>query len=471
MKPDFRVAKLLPPPLDFPHMPPEKPALFWQAAVRSLARRVNFGWWLESWTGVVLATALVGAVAVLFLRWMPLFELAWAWYALGGVAFLGAFVSWYLVRGRFEGVQASRIRLEDALGLKTRLSAAEAGVGEWPSPPLSIAWPVQWRWQRPLTVFGISAMVLLLAAWVPVTQREAPKKRLVQEPTAVKEVKQWLDNIREEKAVEEKSVEEVEKKIAELLQRPAENWYEHGSLEAAGNLKDQTAEMLRELSQNLADAERAASALQAAGDALPQEAKESIARELASAAQAMRTGGLKPNEQLLQQLQQMAAANGLGNLSKAQLENLAEQLQKNAKALQDALKNSPELKLTECQGPGNGKGQGPGQGNKPGEGEGEGEPGRGGITRGPGTAPLSLKGEETNLDTKKAEALTSQLDPSRMAPGDVLTVTDGQHQVDKNAYQGPKAGGAISNSGDGGAAVWQNSLLPGEREALKRYFK
>jgi len=29
----------------------------------------------------------------------------------------------------------------------------------------------------------------------------------------------------------------------------------------------------------------------------------------------------------------------------------------------------------------------------------------------------------------------------------------------------------VQHSGDGGAAVWQNSLLPTERETLKRFFK
>jgi hypothetical protein len=186
-----------------------------------------------------------------------------------------------------------------------------------------------------------------------------------------------------------------------------------------------------------------------------------VSKELASAAQALRSGGIKPSEQLLKQLQQAMGQcqDGQCNLSKEQLDALAKQLQANAKALAEALKNSPELKLSECMG----------NCLKPGE-EGDG-PGRGGITRGPGTAPLSFSQDETNLDTKKAEALNSQLDVRRMAPGDVLGVSEGRHDVDKNAYTGPKEGGTIQDAGDGGAAVWQNSLLPSEREALKRYFK
>jgi hypothetical protein len=439
-------------------MSPEKNAHFWKSATRSLARRVNLGWWLERWMGWVLASALVGAVAVLFVRWMPVVELRWVWASVGGVAVLGAVLAWLGVRHKLESVTAARVRLEDALGLKTRLSAADAGVGPWPKPMPSMHAPVRWQWQRPLGVLAISALMLSLAAWVPITQRAVAKQRVIEKPSAVKDVEQWLENLKEEQAAEEKSLEEVEKKISDLLKRPSENWYEHGSLEAADNLKDQTAEMLRQLADNLADAERAASALKAAGDAMPQEARDAVSQELASAAQALRTGGIKPGEQLLKQLQQAMGQcqGGQCNLSKEQLDALAKQLQANAKALAEALKNSPELKLSECMG------------NCLGEGE---KPGRGGISRGPGTAPLSFNQNETNLDTKKAEALTSQLDLQRLAPGDVLGVSDGKHDVDQNGYTGPRDGGAIQNTGDGGAAVWQNSLLPSEREALKRYFK
>jgi hypothetical protein len=445
-------------------MSQEKNARFWQSATRSLARRVNLGWWMEHWLGWVLAAGLLGAVAVLVVRWMQPVELRWVWIAVGALMLVGAGVAGRHVSRRFENVAAARVRLEDALRLKTRLTAAEAGVGEWPQVPLEpIASPVRWQWQRPLGVLGISALMLGLAAWVPITPRAQAKQRVIEKPSAVKEVEQWVENLKQEQAAEEKSLDEVEKKIEDMLKRPAENWYEHGSLEAADNLKDQTAEMLRQLADNLADAERAASALKAAGDAMPQEAREAVANELSKALQGLRTGGIKPNEQLLKQLQQAMGQcqGGQCNLSKEQLEQLQKQMQANAKALAEALKNSPTLKLKECLGKCLGEG----------EGDGKEGPGRGGINRGPGTAPLTLSREETNLDTKKTEALTSKLDVSRLAPGDVLGVADGAHDVDKNGYTGSQQGGALQNSGDGGAAVWQNSLLPTEREALKRYFK
>ncbi|HSJ03459.1 MAG TPA: hypothetical protein VK956_13445 [Verrucomicrobium sp.] len=439
-------------------MAPEKSARYWQSATRRLARFVNLGWWLENWLTWIMAAALTGAVSVLLVRWLWASQLSWVWIGLSSVVLLGGAVAWFRVRGRFESEDVARVRLEDALGLKARLTAAAAGVGDWPARPDQMARTVLWRWQRPAIMLGLAVAMLALAVWMPMQSRAEAKKRVIEKPSAVKEVEQWVENLRKEQAVEEESLKEVEKKVAELLQRPSENWYEHGSLEAAGNLKEQTSEMLRELSENLSDAERAASALQAAGDAFPQEAKDAVGGELASAAQGLKTGGIKPNEQLLKQLQQMAGAQGMGQLTKEQLEQLAKQLQQNAQALQEALANSPELKLTECRGC------------KPGEGDKEG-PGKGGIDRGPGTAALTFKQDETNLDTKKAESLASQIDISRLAPGDVMGVQNAQHEVDKNSYSGPRQSGGIQNAGDGGAAVWQNSLLPGEREALKRYFK
>ena len=71
----------------------------------------------------------------------------------------------------------------------------------------------------------------------------------------------------------------------------------------------------------------------------------------------------------------------------------------------------------------------------------------------------------------KIETLKNPLNLSRLATGDALSVTNGAAKIDPKAYQGPQQGGATSAPGDGGAAVWQKSLIPAERETLKRFFK
>lgn len=446
---------------------------FWKAAARKLARRVNLGWWSERWMTWVMSAGLLGAVALLLARWRPVVDLHWVWGAVGAVLLAGGIAAWFAMRRRYESPDAARVRLEDALGLNARLSAAEAGVGAWPEPVEEIDWPVRWRWQRPLTVIALAAAMLALAAFIPISPASKDGKHTIEKPSSVKDVEQWVEQLRKEKAADEKSLEDLEKKINDLLQRPSENWYEHGSLEAADNLKEQTEGELRQLADNMADAERAASALQAMGENASPDVKKALGDGLATAARDLASGGIKPNDELQKQLNDVTSA--LDKMSPDQLKNLAKQLRENNSALQKAMQESKGLDTSKIPIAKNGKGKGDKKGEGEGDGDdgpdGDGKPGRGGANRGRGDAPMAFKEDATDLNTKKTEKLPSQIDLNRIAPGDTLAVTDGKHDVDKNAYKGPTQGGTIQNTGDGGSAVWQNSLVPTEREALKKYFK
>ena len=95
-------------------------------------------------------------------------------------------------------------------------------------------------------------------------------------------------------------------------------------------------------------------------------------------------------------------------------------------------------------------------------------PGRGGITRGPGEAPISL-GEPQHLGTQNFEAVQNP-DLSRAAPGDLISLSQSKHDIDKSKI-GPQQAGAIKSTGRGGDTIWKESLLPAEKELLKRYFK
>lgn len=448
---------------------------FWKAAARKVARRVNLGWWSEQWIVWVMSVGLLGAVALLLARWKPLVELRWVWCGIGGMLVLGAVLAWLAGRKRYETPAAAQVRLEDALGMKARLSAAEAGIVSWPDPVDTIKWPVRWRWEKPVTVLVLAALMLTLATLVPIASSANEGKHVIEKPSAVKDVEQWVEQLRKEKAVDEKSLEDLEKKIADLLQRPSENWYEHGSLEAADNLKEQTEGQLREMQDNLADAQRAASALQSMGENATPEVKDSLSESLSNAAHDLAGSGMKPSEELQKQLEQMSGKKGM---SPEQMKNLAQKLRENQEALDKALSSSKGMDTSKIPVAGNGKGKNK-KGKGPSEGEqdgpdgpdGDGDPGRGGANRGRGDAPMAFKEDATDLDTKKTEKLDTQVDWDRVAPGDTLAVTDGKHKVDEKGYKGPQQGGSIQNTGDGGSAVWQNSLVPAERETLKKYFK
>ena len=149
------------------------------------------------------------------------------------------------------------------------------------------------------------------------------------------------------------------------------------------------------------------------------------------------------------------------------MKQLAEQLAKNSEALKKSLAQCPNFDPSGIPVAGDGEGQG----KKPGKRKKGERPGKGSIDRGRGDAVLTLSEDAINLDTKKMDSLDSQFDVARAAPGDILAVTDGKHEVDKNAYNGPKQAGDINGTGDGGSAVWQDALMPSERATLKKYFK
>jgi hypothetical protein len=109
------------------------------------------------------------------------------------------------------------------------------------------------------------------------------------------------------------------------------------------------------------------------------------------------------------------------------------------------------------------------QGQLPGKNGKEGTmPGRGGVTRGPGTTKAVLGPESQDLETGKLAGVQSK-DLSNALPGTLLQIENTEHDVDKSPVA-PSAGGAISSTGRGGERVWRESLDPDEQRVVKRFF-
>ncbi|NQZ60265.1 MAG: hypothetical protein HRT88_22680, partial [Lentisphaeraceae bacterium] len=53
----------------------------------------------------------------------------------------------------------------------------------------------------------------------------------------------------------------------------------------------------------------------------------------------------------------------------------------------------------------------------------------------------------------------------------LVSIENSKHNIDKTTFKGPAISGDTKNKGDGGDAIWKNTLLPEEQELLKRYFK
>ncbi len=430
----------------------------WDNACKRLARRINFGWWLQAWLPQVLAVALVGCIAVLLVRIyhpQPISTLSGFCAAAIVLTMVGALKQ---ALDQFEDANSARVRLEDALGLHAQLSAAAAGAAPWPPLPDKIPSPVRWKWQRAAAIICLGLSLLGTSLWLPITATADAKPHVIEKPAAVAEVESWMEKLREEKAVNPQSLAAVEKQIEDLIQRPQDQWYQHASLEAADHLREETGKALQELGTQMERSRQSLNALSEAGTTQSQDAKSSLAKEVADNLNALRSGAMKAGSDLADQLRNIDP-NSLEGMSKEQMQSLAERLKQNAAALREALAGAPKFDFKEC----------PGTCKKPGEGEGE-DPDKGGVSRGKGDVELTVKQNETNLHTKTTQDLSGMIDPERVAPGDLLGLTDAKPTVDQAAFKGPTAGGA-ANIGQGGSAVWQSQLVPAERETLKRYFK
>ena len=461
-----------------------KNQLFWQRAIRRLSRQINLGWWLASWLPLAALIGLIGMVVMLYARWRAAGSAAWVGGGITGALAISAVAAWWQSRRRFESQDASSVRLEDALGLHAQLTAAAAGIGPWPERPSSAdtRWPVVWQWQRPAAAVACIAAMLGLAAWVPITAATPPRPYTIEKPTDARLVEQWIEELETAEFIDEPSAERVGRKIQELTERPADEWYEHASLEAAGTLKEQTAAAMQQLMKNVAAAEQAAAMLKALETTLPESLRESLTNDLAAAIKGLELGDLQPAGDLAAVLSELKAAD-LGQLTSEQLAAVTERLAANRAALHEALGNCTGFTRAgidggcegrsgcepcgECQGCNQGKAcEKPGSAGEPSGGM----PGRGGLSRGRSDAELAFDAE-TNLGTTTVEQLNQTIATERTVPDAMLGVVDGEHDVDETAYSGPRAGGGIASEGDGGSAVQIDALLPAEQAAVTRFFE
>lgn len=439
----------------------------WSREAGKIARRINLGWWLQSVTTPLVVIGLIGTFVLLLVRREAPETPAWQLAAgiAGVIAVIGA-AALLIARRRFETPANSMVRIEDSMRMRNALSAAQAGVAPWPEIPERIDAGVSWNWQR-LVVPPLAAVSFLLAGLlIPVPALSDEEEEAPEAPLAWEQIEADLERLGQDDAVDETYLEEMRKKLEELRSKDEEEWFSHSSLEATDSLKQQHKSELERLERDLERAERALGNLKQNAGNLPQAQKDQLLNQFDQALQGLQNGALKPNPELLDQLQQLDP-NQLGQLNEDQLQQLRENMQKAGQACKD------------CQGGGGGEGdewmdelmdgqgngQGEGQGNQPGEGPG----GKGGINRGPGHAPGVLGAEGDALKTGDLESLEAK-DLSRSLPGDLLQLQDGEHDVDESATR-TQAGGGVETTGSGGDRVWRESLDPEEQRALKRFFE
>ena len=439
---------------------------FWQTQARQVSRRVNLAWWLETLGAPLLVCSLLGAAAVLVLRnRIPDISPSIIAAASGGVLLLLLIICWWIAAQRFEKPDRSMVRLEATMEMKNALSAASAGVAPWPAPVTKAEAGLRWHWPR-LILPPLASLALLAAGiFVPIsTANDVPTAP--EQPQAWKQIDASLEHLAKEELVDEKYLEETRKKLDELRAQKEDQWFNHSSLEATDSLKKEHRSEMDRMERDLDRAEKALESLEKnkGGDKAESERQ---ANEFQQALQGLQNGAMKPNAELLEKMKQFDPAN-MGQLSKEQMEQLRQNLQKNREGMKNGPGQNPgddwsdELLGNEEEGK-NGKGRGK-KGDKPGDG-----PGKGGVDRGPGHDPGVLGEEKDGLETGDLTGIESK-DLSRALPGDLLQLQDTEHEVDKGA-SGISQGGNTGATGAGGDRIWRESLDPDEQRTLKKFFE
>jgi hypothetical protein len=435
---------------------------YWMARAKAVRRRVNLAWWLETCSAPLLVFSMVGAVALLWMR--RDFPDVNPWKAgaaaAGGVVLLAMGCLAWAAR-RFERVEDSLVRIEASMCLRNALSAASDGVAPWPAPVERIDAGLRWRWSRLLVPLVGSMLLLAAGAWLPVVSPQAAAASTPEEPQSWKQLAAELDHLTKEELADEKYLEETRRKLDELKSREEEQWFSHSSLEATDSLKKAHRAETERVERELGRADKALGALERNAGTGNEAEKNRLMEEFDQALQGLQNGAMKPNPQLLEQMRGMDLKQ-LGDIPPEQLEQLRENLRKNAEGLQGGEGGEgewdDELLADDAEG-GEGEGNGP-------EGEGAGS---GGVDRGPGHAPGVLGKEKDRLKSGEMAGLEAK-DLSKAAPGDLLELQDGEHEVDRSSSS-ITAGGDTQATGRGGDRVWRESLDPDEQRTLKRFFE
>jgi hypothetical protein len=452
----------------------------WENAIRGVARRVNLSAWLDRVAPWAFATGVVsGFAAYLVRRARGADPQAWLVLGLGAALVLCAVGAWAWWRSRktFFREADARTLIEHRMQLDSALSAASAGVAPWPEPrPL----PTTLRWRAPATLgWMVGALALALAgAWLPLPAQSAfDPRRVTQKPPALAQAEEWLEQLAAEEVARPEDVERLAEQARGLGERTPEERYSHSALEAADTLRAQTAQAVRGLAANFQEAAAALAPLERPASRLSDEELAAVAARLGEALRGLNEGPLAAREELARQFASAANAAGRRSLSPEQAAQLRQQLSRAGRAATGVLgaagQGAPiataDPNRPVRHGHGNCSGGCAGAENG-GECDGTCPLGSGGIARGPGHAPMMFREQASEAGAGRTETVDSE-DLSRASLGELLAMERGEHEFDPKTSAGPQSAGAVSSPAQGGEVVWVDRLTPRERAALKDFFK
>jgi hypothetical protein len=441
-------------------------------------RKINAAWWIQAFSPLAVGIGVAAFAVVFYLRSQGQAIVPWqAVAAIAGAAAMAALAAFLWAARRFYSTPECLARIEYSMRLNNALTAAAHGVAPWPpaQPATAIKDGFLWRWQWILVPAILAVACLALAFLIPVRAPDSVDPTPIPPPLATQQAEKLIQELKNEKLTRKEDLDKFQKAIDDLKSKPGQEWYSHSSLEAADTVRESLKQSVADLGQNMKKAAEGLKKMDALGDAATEAQRQEAAEQFSKALKGLETGGLQPNKELMEKLQKIDPKDLARQMNPEQLQALQNQLQNNAQKCKDCAgqgqsggseMGSDEENLRKMLSD---SGNGPGGEGEQEEQENQADLGGGSPERGPGEAPLALTKKQSETNSSKVERPETR-DYSRAAPGDLLGTADGEHTVDKTD-RGPQEAGAISNTGEGGDALWRENLLPSEKRLLKRYFK
>lgn len=417
-----------------------EPSVHWMRRASRLRAGVNFLHWLEAFTPRAVGFLLTATAALLIFR---LFGWPIWWFAslaaVGGGAL--AWVCWIKIQPRLWRSDDALAYLENHAHMETALTAAIEKVGPWPEPrPVETG--LRWHGARLCGVWLAAFCLLAGAAFMPVPAPATYEARITEKPSALRQIEQWTETIEEHELAEPEALERLKEAVAALAEQSPENWYDHGSLEAADRLRGSMESALREMARELAGLDSALASAEQSGGLTPEQARQ-LAHAAEQAAARLDSGALGLESRFAEafgQMQEMGAGEceGMGELRAC---------------LQGGIQGAGE-----CLGTGWGD-DWEEFGDQPGFGIGKGDA---------DSAPL-IVGEPTEFHQGPEEALEPGGEEQERVLGDLIGMEFVEPETARDFAAGG-SGGALAHDETAPLPVSRSNLIPSERQAVQRYF-
>ena len=451
----------------------------WRRIIRLTQWRINSGWWLNVYLPITMFITVVFASIVFIIKRAGLQDLkiSYLWLGYCVTLILGGIVGYLINRNRFFSFEDVINRLDDRANLLNRLGTAYNTGGPWPSVPGEFSVGLRWRKSLILAIVTLNLSLLLSIIWIPFYIYEGESTFTMEEPVSWNRVSEWIQTFRSDDTFDQPSLENFEDKLEELKELPKNEWYNQSSLEAGDNLREQFESSIKETSMNM---EKVIKILDQSlllskmltnsdsdnGESLIKQHNFSsseidrLQQELGHLLDQLDLGNPSLSSELLSELRQLDLSE-IQQVGKEELERMLRQLQKGVTHCNKCVgMNSLDEQLAD--GGSNALADG---GNAVLTGS-----GMSGISRGPGSLPLSFNKAKSEIGSTKIETIKNT-DISRIKFGKVMGVSSGKPDVDHSSFVDPVESGNIKASGSGGEAVWRNVVVPKERDILKQYFK